>query len=141
MSIEIGGLVKQLKTWFSTEQAKIKAQAADLEAKLTQQNLSPLPAETRTRLSSKIDDLPPHPVHIGAVKSKLEESIDRWKSNRDAPNSLVILASPIEPIEAILQKTLTDRTEELPQVKYLSDSTRSPDGLNSKNKLFEKCGQ
>lgn len=135
MIIKIGGLVAQFKKWFFTERAKIKAKAADLEAKLTKKNLSPLSPTTKANLKSKIDQLPPHPAHVAAVKSKLEEAIERWQCDRNAPNRLVVLASPSEPIEAILQATLAAGIEKISLIKCLSNSTRSPDGLNIKDKL------
>ena len=138
MVIKIGESIEQLKEWFSAGQVKIKAQAADIEAKLTKQNTSPLPAETIAGLKSKIDDLPPHPTHIAALQSKLTEALAQWQSDRDAPNSLVVLASPVEPIEAILKETLAAPKEKIPQVKSLLYSARSPDGSKIQAKLSEQ---
>ena len=125
MIVKIGRLIEQFLAWFSTERAKIKAQAADIEAKLTKQNLSPLPAKTTAHLLSKIDELPSHPAHIKAVQSKLQEALTQWKSDPDAPNSLVVLTSPIEDIEAILKETIEAQKEKIPEVKSLPNEARS----------------
>ena len=138
MNIKIGGSIEQFKKWFLTEQAKIKARAADLEAKLSKQNLSQLSRETRAHLNNQIDALPPHPSHIGAVRSKLEEALTQWRSDRNAPNNLVVLTSPVEPIEAILKAILAEQAKTIPQVTSLTRPVRSPNELSSKTKLSEK---
>ncbi|MDJ0726704.1 MAG: hypothetical protein QNJ38_16485 [Prochloraceae cyanobacterium] len=135
---KIGGLVEELKGWFSTEQAKIKARAADLEAKLTKQDLNPLPKETKTCLSDKISDLIPHSVHIAAVKSQLEEAIERWQSDSTAANSLVILVSPVEPVEAIFKEVLAEKDPTKLAIESLPHALRSPDGSQTKERILEK---
>lgn len=138
MRLKIGILVEKVKTWFPKAQAEIEAHANNLETKLKEpQNVSQLPVQTRQALARKIEALPPPLVHIVAVEYKLKEVLEQWQTQNSFINALVVLGSPIEPLEVVLQQTLASwQGADLLMVKWLSWSTR-PDDTSINTKLQE----
>jgi hypothetical protein len=141
MGLKIGALIEQIKHWFPKAQAQLQAQANDLENKINHQSLNPLPHDKITYLSNRIDSLPTACSHRVAVQSKLQEAIAQWQEQEDAPNSLVVLGSPVEPIGKILNESLAEwEQQHLWLKKSLSWSTRPPHYSMIKSQLSEEIG-
>jgi len=94
-----------LETWFS------QAQKTDSE----DQPQRP-PAAVTALINQTLQTLPPPETQITAIQTLAQEAISSWQVRRDAENSLVILSSPVEPVEAIIKTALKD---------WRSDSDRS----------------
>ena len=86
-----------LETWFS------QAQKTDSE----DQPQRP-PAAVTALINQKLQTLPPPAGQITAIQTLAQEAISTWQDQRDAENSLVILSSPVEPIEAMIKTALKD---------------------------------
>lgn len=141
MRFKIGFILEQLKDWFPKAQAKFKAQAAELESKVSQRNLSPLPQSQITTLSNRIEDLITPLPYRTLIQSKLTEVITQWQKDEDAPNSLVVLGSPLEVLGKIMNETLTEwEQHDLWEIKSLSWSTRRPNPSGIKTRLLEEIG-
>lgn len=83
------------KSWFS--------QATVTEA---DEDLVPLPDMLENQLSHKIRALPSPAIYQTFIREELAIAVETWQQNLDAPNSLVFLGSPVEPIAAILNDGL-----------------------------------
>lgn len=134
-------LIAKFTNWFPLLQAEVQAQAADVEAKINQkkENLSPLPIHERKKLKKKIKSLPTPSVYQQALRSQLEEAVDKWQKSEDAPNTLVILNNPIEPLTKLIDESLAQwQQKHLWQIKSLSWSTRPPNYFTIKPQLFKE---
>jgi hypothetical protein len=103
--MEIPNLVKRVKNWFPEAQEQIKEQANELEAKLTDSNLDPLPPEQRRPIEKHLAQLDYPKPYIEAIAQELNEQLRKWLQGSDS-NCLVVLSHPIENISALLQQTL-----------------------------------
>ncbi|MBE9042349.1 hypothetical protein IQ235_16370 [Oscillatoriales cyanobacterium LEGE 11467] len=141
MPLSLGSLLDRLKNWFPRTGAEIEAKASKLEAQLTQTNkhFQPLSREKRQSLREKIETLPSPESHRAAVKSALEAALARWKVDRDTTNSVVILASPIEPLDRIWEDTLeTWEGKTDYQVRVLQPDSRPQDCTQIADQLREQ---
>jgi len=86
-----------LETWFS------QAQQTDSE----DQPQRP-PAAMTALINQTLQTLPPPTAQTTAMQTLAQEAISAWQVRREAENSLVILSSPVEPIEAIIRTALKD---------------------------------
>lgn len=130
--------MKKFSDWFPQVQAEIKAQAAELEAQVRQKNLNALPASQINALSQQIDSLSSPFPYLHTVKSRLSEAIAVWQEEENAPNSLVVLGSPIAPFAQIFKQLLADWQAENPlQFQSLSWSNRPGDHSTIKSQLAE----
>jgi hypothetical protein len=112
MRFPIKVFLEQLRSWFPQAEAELKAQTAELRAHLQPENVTPLsPCQLKT-LRQRIDALPIPSPYLNAIKSELSQAISQWQEQEDAPNSLVVLTSPIEPLGKIIQATSADWTQE-----------------------------
>ncbi|GAB4238784.1 MAG: hypothetical protein Kow00121_65620 [Elainellaceae cyanobacterium] len=140
MPFRLEFLVEQVRLWFPAAQSTIKAQAADLEAKLTSLDLNPLAAEEAARLQQGIDLLLSPQVHRDHIRSHLTEAIDHWCSHDQTANHLVVLGSPVESPATAIQELLNDwHSSELP-VQFLSWSTRPYGCSTLREKLQGEIG-
>ena len=74
--------------------------------------LSQLPLSISTQIDRKIADLSSHPDHQTTVQSALKEALNKWRQQPEAPNSLVILASPVSPLTRILSESASSFQED-----------------------------
>ncbi len=87
--------------------------------------LSQLPLTISTQLEREIADLSSHPDHQTTVQSALKEALNKWRQQPEAPNSLVILASPVSPLTRILSESASGFGEDnLLQVNSLEWAVR-----------------
>lgn len=100
--------LKRIRRWFPQAQAQIKAQAEELEAKIKQKSLTPLTYDQINSLISQIEQLPTPQPYQATIYSRLLESLNHWRQGDTRQNSLVILGSPVEPLEKIIGKTLAE---------------------------------
>ena len=139
MPLKIGFLIEQFRNWFPEAQAKFKAQAAEIEAKVRQRNLTPLPPSQITTLSNQIDRLAIPDCYLTTVKSKLSEAIAQWQQQQDAPNSLVVLGSPVEPVGKIVNEVLANwHNQDIVSLKSVSWSHRPPNYSSIKSQLSQE---
>ncbi len=90
-----------LETWFS------QAKHPDSE----EQPQRP-PAAVTVLIRQTLQTLPPPEAQIAAVQTMTQEAISTWQTSREAENSLVILGSPVESIEAIITASLQNWSPE-----------------------------
>lgn len=139
MPFKIGFLRKKLRNWFPKVHAEFKTQTSELEAQIRQKNLKPLPSSQIIALGKKIDSLSTPSSYLKTVKSKLSEAITLWQEEENAPNSLVVLGSPMEPFAQIFNELLADWQQEyLLHLKSLSWSNRPPDYSTIKFQFSEE---
>ncbi|NJN73556.1 MAG: MarR family transcriptional regulator [Limnothrix sp. RL_2_0] len=86
-----------VQSWFSQAQATVSE---------TEEELVPLPDVLENQLAQKIRALPSPEIYQSFIREELAIAIETWQQNLDAPNSLVFLGSPVEPIAAILNDGL-----------------------------------
>ena len=117
----------------------LKAQAAELEDKVKQNSFTPPPPSQIISLQNAIDSLPNPRSHRAAVRSKLAEAIAQWQEHEGAPNSLVVLGSPIEPLGKLVNEILAEwEQQHLWLIKSLSHSARPPNYSTIKSQLLEE---
>lgn len=134
-------LVEKIKDWLPKAQSQIKAHAAEIEAKIKQENLNPLPQSQIKTLSHEINRLPIPQTYRDAIQSKLTEAIAQWQEQEDAANSLVILGSPVEPLSKILNEALADwEQQHFWTIKILSWSERPSNYVTIKSQLLQEMG-
>lgn len=146
MPLALGKIVEKIKTWLPKAQAEIEARANELEAKFKEPERSvALDRETFGDLENKIKCLPNPSTYRTAVESDLTEALGRWQREENVINSLVVLSSPVEPIELILKQTLAEsKSFELPRIKWLpwwvrpQDNTSICDRLQQAIALFQE---
>ena len=103
--MQIQKLLKRVKHWFPQAQEQIKEQANELEAKLTDSHLDPLPPEKLRPIQENLSQLPYPEPYIKAIAHKLNEHFSKWQQQKVC-NCLVVLSHPTENISALLQQTL-----------------------------------
>lgn len=139
MGFNIRFIKKKIRNWFPNVHAEFKAKSSELEAQLRQKNLDPLPSSQIIALGKKIDSLSTPSPYLKTVKSKLSEAIALWQEEENAPNSLVILGSPVEPFAQIFNEVLADwEQRDILQLKSLSWSNRPPDYPKIKFQLSQE---
>jgi hypothetical protein len=88
-------LTQQVKSWF--EQAKTPEPEEDLVA---------LPDTVQVQLAQKLQALPSPAAYQTAIQADITAAVQAWRQNLDAPNSLIFLGNPVEPIAKILTDSL-----------------------------------
>lgn len=79
------------------------------------------PKDLVDQLEQAISQLPSPASYRTAVQSALTSALQHWQQNSDAPNSLVILGCPVEPIGAIMAQSLAEFP--LPEVQLVTPLT------------------
>ena len=96
---------KKFQAWFFPTQDTTEPETS----------LDQLPPATTSQLRSAIQGLPSPSVHRDAVQNALTAAIALWQENPVlAANSLVVLGSPVEPMEAIFSDALDALKEQNP---------------------------
>lgn len=65
-----------------------------------------LPAKIASQLNQSIAKLPSYPPYVAEIQSALQTALEKWRNDIDAPNSLVILGSPVLPLSEILNDAI-----------------------------------
>ena len=105
-------VVQSLQNFF---QARVQKAATVAE---TSDGLVALPDVLESQISKCLQTLSsPTPYH-DAIQTEISSAIETWQQNLDAPNHLVLLGNPVEPIGEILQDSL--RQWEEPTVSIIS---------------------
>lgn len=134
-------LINKFRDWFPRASNKVKAQAAEIEAKVKQSKLHDLPESQKTRLKNAFENLSIPLSYQEAIKSKLTESIAQWQKEESVNNSLLILGSPIENISKIVKETLAEWEEqELYSIKLFPSSSINSNCQTIKSQLLEEIG-
>ncbi len=141
MDFNIGFLNKKIENLFPKAQTELKAQTAELKAKLKQKKINPLPSSEMIALGKKIDSLSIPSPYLKTLKSELSEAIALWQEDENAPNSLVVLGSPIESFPQIFKEVLADweqQEQNSLHLKSLSWSNRPADYSSIKFQLSQE---
>ncbi len=100
---------------------------------------SQLPLSISTQINQRIADLSSHPDHQTTVQSALKEALNKWRQQPEAPNSLVILASPVSPLTRILSESASGFQEDnVFQVKSLEWAVRPHEYNKIKTQLLSQ---
>ncbi|OKH17414.1 hypothetical protein [[Limnothrix rosea] IAM M-220] len=96
----INSAVQSLKQYlqFRFQKATTVIEASD--------GLVELPDLLKTQIAQKLEALPSPQPYQATVQTEISAAIEAWQQNLDAPNSLVFLGSPVEPIGTILNDSL-----------------------------------
>lgn len=95
-----------IKLWLLDTPGKFKTwMSANPETQFTESS-EKLPLDVAESLKQAIADLPAPPAHHKAVKTTALEAIARWQENPEAPNSLVILGSPLDEMSRLFRESL-----------------------------------
>lgn len=89
---------QQLQSWLSQTRA----------ANETPTDLVALPDVLIKQLLQHIAHLPSPPAYQTAVQKAIGDAVEVWQKNLDAPNTLVILGSPVESINKIINDSLEE---------------------------------
>jgi len=96
----VGGQLRSL--WYRAEAWFSQAQTTDESEKLHR-----IPAEVETQLADALATLAPPQRHVDWVRDRIATHIKAWRANpQHASNSVVIIGSPIERIDDILDRSL-----------------------------------
>ncbi|MDG2990674.1 AsnC family protein [Candidatus Synechococcus calcipolaris G9] len=85
-----------MQSWFT--QAKAVTESTD--------DLMPLPNSLEIQVSQHIQSLPSPQAYQAFIHESLSNALSPWQTDLDAPNSLVILGSPVESIAKIIRDGL-----------------------------------
>ncbi|MEB3281543.1 MAG: hypothetical protein VKK42_21735 [Lyngbya sp.] len=135
MNFHIEDLIQKVKAWFPKAQAKIEAQAAELEARFNEQNYLSLSPEEVADYQNKIESLSLPEAYKNAIKTKLSEVLAPWEKDKNSANHLFIIFSPVEPTKAIFKQTLEEVNDEALRIKSLAWKTRPDDYETLKSQL------
>jgi hypothetical protein len=134
-------LTEKIRDWLPKAHTKFKAQAAEIEAKVKQNNLHDLPESQKTRLKNALKNLSIPLSYQEAIKSKLTEAIAKWQKEKDAANTLLILGNPMENISKILKETLAEwKEQELYSIKLFPSSSIHSNYSTIKSQILEEIG-
>lgn len=113
---QIQSFLRRTQFWLS------QAQITPPDDTLTQP-----PKDLVDQLEQAISQLSSPASYSTAVRSALTAALSDWQQNSDAPNSLVMLGCPVEPIGAIVEQSLAEfPLTEVQLVTPLTDWRRSP---------------
>jgi hypothetical protein len=98
--------MKKIKLWLLDTPVKFKTWLGTKQESLSTETSEELPLDFVKSVKRAIADLPAPPTHQKAVQAAFVEAITRWRENPDAPNSLVILGSPLDEMSRLFRDTL-----------------------------------
>lgn len=91
------------------------------------------PAMVTELINQTLQSLPPPEAQVQAMRTITQDAIEAWQTQREAENSLVLLGSPVEPIEAVIKAGLEHWQPSTDQPTYLDwplrETQRSRDAL------------
>lgn len=95
-----------------------------------------LPAKIASELNQTVARLPSYPPYLDAVQTALQSALQKWRDDMDAPNSLVILGSPVLPLSEILDDAIAHwQQKEIVEVRSLQLSAGPHDFKQIQNSL------
>ncbi len=97
-------LRQQIQSWFIQTQAKVEAD----------EDWVALPDTTAAQLWQKVAALASPNAYQTTVHKAVTAAVQDWQQHLDAPNSLVIVGSPVEPMANILNDSLQAGIDRLP---------------------------
>lgn len=86
---------QQVQSWFS------QAKAIEVDGDLVE-----LPDTIQTQLMQRVQALSSPKAYQTVIQNAISTAIQTWQQDLDAPNSLVFLGSPVEPMAKILNDSL-----------------------------------
>lgn len=98
-------ILEKFTRWLGTPRPTTEVQIDPLQPDTPEFDAT-LPAPLRQTLLESLQALSSPPSHQEVVRSGLADALQRWYKNPDAPNCLVVLGSPIEPLSLLLREVL-----------------------------------
>ncbi|MBE9138713.1 hypothetical protein IQ254_16185 [Nodosilinea sp. LEGE 07088] len=136
----VGELVKTI-----TSQLKSGLLRARAASKLSEDQFCVLPQVWDLAVRQRLQDLPLPNTYLIAVAEQVTEAVTTWQTTLDAPNSLVLLGTPVDDTGAVLTAALEERAPELTQrwriLRPLDWITRPADPLSIKGQLAKALEQ
>ncbi|NJL84748.1 MAG: hypothetical protein HC886_00255 [Leptolyngbyaceae cyanobacterium SM1_1_3] len=114
-------LFKQVQGWFV---ATTLVEAGVMETEEPDRSARRLSPAIVQKLSLAIAELPLPQVHQIQLRSQIDQAVTQWRSDPKAPNHLVIIADPTEPLEKYRRWVLDQ--PDWASVALLSDWHRRP---------------
>ena len=97
-----------------------------------------LPSVWEIEVRQRLRSLPYSDTYLTATATPILEAVTAWQKDLDAPNTLVVLGSPVDNTAAVLEAALTaERTEKLHLLRPLPWATRPADPLTIKAQLVQ----
>lgn len=93
----VRSIQQQVQSWFSHAQAK---------ATETDNGLVDLPDDAVAHIEQRLQVLSSPPAYQTAIREAIATAVTYWQQSLTAPNNLVILGSPVEPIAQIMHQSL-----------------------------------
>ncbi|MGB3536286.1 MAG: hypothetical protein WBA13_22560 [Microcoleaceae cyanobacterium] len=104
--MQLKNIIKKIKKWLPKAKEQLEDQANELEAKLTDSELNPLPPEQLDPIRQDIAALPHPEPYKAAIDSKLTELLNKWQQGSGC-NCLVVLSHATDTISSLLHQTLS----------------------------------
>lgn len=121
-------MIDEFKVRFLKAQVKVQDWLGVAQEDESHESSDRLPVTLTTQLDAKIASLLSPQAHKAVVQSALAKAVAQWYENPEAPNSLVVLASPIESLSLLLNETPANWEERnLMRVQSLSWLSRPHD--------------
>jgi hypothetical protein len=98
----VGEFVKTISSQLKT--GLLRAQSA---SQISENQLQPLPPVWELDVWQRLQTLPLPDTYLATVADRIAQAITAWQKNLDAPNSLVLLGSPVDDTAAVLTAALT----------------------------------
>ncbi|MFH7242884.1 MAG: MarR family transcriptional regulator [Spirulina sp.] len=119
-------LLRQARSWLTAARNNQQEDVA---------NLCPLPTLWNAALRRRLAQWPIPDVYQTTAQERLSAVVTAWQQDPDAPNSLVILSSPVEDTEALMESLMAgDWLGDLPQAvrvwRPMAWQVRPPNPLN-----------
>ncbi|MDB9313598.1 hypothetical protein PN462_10850 [Spirulina sp. CS-785/01] len=122
----IRSIVQQIQSWFSQANKAVESQSG----------LVDLPVSLQTQLWQEIQGLSTPMLYQRSIQDAIASAVENWQNNLEAPNSLVLLGNPVEPITQILEDSLDNWPSPiLPPKTLLPTLTRPPTPEKIKSQL------
>lgn len=100
-----------------------------------------LPHLVVSALTQEIKKLPVVSEYTMALQSTLEQALTAWQEDNDAPNELVILSNPVEPLLKIIQESINNfHAPDGWKIRLISRSTRPENFCNISQVLETDLG-
>ncbi|EDY38268.1 conserved hypothetical protein [Cyanobium sp. PCC 7001] len=78
------------------------------QARLSEDPLEPLPPGRLEALRQRVGELEVPPPLVSDVGAALREAVQAWRADSQAPNVLIVLSRPVEPMAPVIEAVLAD---------------------------------
>ncbi|MBK4731701.1 hypothetical protein JJD41_17780 [Oxynema sp. CENA135] len=100
-----------IKFWYRNTQAKSQDWLTNPEGNGSGKPTQNLPVDITRQLQRKTEELPTAIAHQKALKDAFSKAFENWRSDPEAPNSLVVLGSPTDRLPLLFCETIATKIE------------------------------